>query len=144
MRVVIDSNVFVSATLSEKSAPAEIIKAWIRGEYEIIISQEILEELRRVLFKPQIRAYSVWTEEEVREFLKSLEELSVKVPGNLKLRVIKEDPTDDKFIIAAIEGEADYIVSGDAHLRKLGSYKSIKIVAPAQFVKIISPVDNSR
>jgi hypothetical protein len=59
MKAVIDTNVIVSAALSEKSSPAKIIKAWLEGRYDMVVSPDILDEVRRVLFKPRIRAQSL-------------------------------------------------------------------------------------
>jgi predicted nucleic acid-binding protein len=55
----------------------------------------------------------------------------------MKIDAIPEDPQDNKFITAAIEGEADYIVSGDHHLRDLKNYQGISIVSPSEFLQII-------
>ncbi|MBI1925537.1 PIN domain-containing protein [Candidatus Poribacteria bacterium] len=79
---------------------------------------------------------------EVYEFLEILERTAIKVKGELQLQVIKADPDDDKFIIAAVEGGADYIVSGDSHLKELKEYQGIKIVTPAQFVRILENLEN--
>jgi len=62
----------------------------------------------------------------------------------LKIKVIDQDPADDKFIIAALEARADYIVSGDQHLLELGAYKNIKIVSPREFVEILEGKDKNR
>ena len=60
-------------------------------------------------------------------------------PGKLELNLIQEDPDDNKFVQAALEGQAQYIVSGDLHLQKLRSYRDIRIVSPKEFVaKILS------
>lgn len=58
-------------------------------------------------------------------------------PGRRQVRVIHEDPSDDFVLSAAIETSADYIVTGDRHLLVLGSYRSIGIVPPAQFLNIL-------
>lgn len=138
MKVVIDTNVFVSATLVAQGPSAQIIDAWKQAErYRLIVSPAILEELREVLFYPRIRKISTWTEEEVEQLLEAVERLAVKTPGEPRLQVIRVDPDDDKFLIAAVEGGADYIVSGDPHLKDLGSYEGVEIVSPAAFWGIL-------
>lgn len=90
-----------------------------------------------MLFYPRIRAISPWSDAEVKELLQSVERLAVKTAGELKIRVIERDPDDDKFVIVAVEGRADYIVSGDPDLTDLGSYEGVQIVSPAWFIEIL-------
>jgi len=54
-----------------------------------------------------------------------------------KVNVVKQDPDDNKFIEAALEGEADYIVTQDRHLLKLKEFEGIKIVTPEEFLRIL-------
>lgn len=61
----------------------------------------------------------------------------LNTPAEIKIEAVPEDPADDKFIIAAVEGEADYVVSGDRHLRNLESYRGIRIISPSEFVRIL-------
>ncbi|MBI3660986.1 putative toxin-antitoxin system toxin component, PIN family [Candidatus Acetothermia bacterium] len=120
MKIVVDTNVFVSASLVAGSPPARIIDAWQEeGKYQLVVSPAILAELNEVLFYPKIRQISRWTKEEVEALLKALERLAIQVPGKLSIKVIEADPDDDKFLIAAIEAKADYIISGDSHLKSL-------------------------
>jgi predicted nucleic acid-binding protein len=63
---------------------------------------------------------------------------TVVTTGKIEIQVIKEDLSDNRLRAAALEGNAEYIVSGDPHLQNLKTYRAIKIVSPAEFVKIIS------
>jgi len=137
LKVVLDTNVIVSATLIKNSLSDKILRAWQKGEFQLIISPEIIEEIRRVLFSEKIKNRGWMTEKEIEELLFLLERAALLSPGQLSLKVIKEDPHDDKFIIAAIERKADYIVSGDKHLLNLKSYQKIKIVSPRKFWEIL-------
>ena len=137
LKVVIDTNVLVSAIITQRGNAAKILKAWKNKKIKVIVSPKILEEIREVIFRPKIKRLSFWTDEQRKQLLEDLINISFLVPGSLKLRVIPEDPPDDKFIIAAVEGKADYIVTGDEHLSKLGSYKGIKIVSPVEFIRIL-------
>jgi len=69
--------------------------------------------------------------------LKTLKTYSIQTPAEIQIDAIPEDPQDNKFIIAAIEDKADYIVSGDRHLKSLKSYQGIAIVSPSEFVQIL-------
>ncbi|RLG42902.1 MAG: putative toxin-antitoxin system toxin component, PIN family [Thermoproteota archaeon] len=137
LKVVLDTNVIVSATLIKNSLPDKILRAWQKGKFQLIVSPEIIEEIRRVLFSEKIKNRGWMTEKEIEEFLFLLERAALLSPGQFTLKVIKEDPGDDKFIIAAIEQKADYIVSGDKHLLNLKSYQEIKIVSPREFWEIL-------
>jgi uncharacterized protein len=61
-------------------------------------------------------------------------------PGELAVEAIKDDPSDNIYLACAVEGKADFVVSGDAHLRNLKSFQAIRIVDPATFCLIIARV----
>lgn len=77
------------------------------------------------------------TEDEVNILLDSLEASGIQTKGELQLKVVDAHPADDKFIIAAVEGKASYIVSGDQHLKDIGEYQGIQIISPIEFLKIL-------
>ena len=137
LKVVIDTNVFVSATITEKGKPAQILKAWREKKLEVIISPEILKEIGQVVFRPKIKKISFWTEKERYQFIEDLARICILTPGSLELKQAVKHTQDHKFLVAAIEGKADYIVSGDRHLRDLGAYKGIKIVSANEFFQIL-------
>lgn len=116
--MVIDTNVFVSATITEKGKPSQILKAWQEKKLEVIISPEILKEIGQIIFKSKIKKISFWTDKE--RYQKAIKH----APGR-------------KFLVAAVEGKADYIVSGDRHLRDLKIYKGIEIASVAEFLQIL-------
>jgi len=137
LKIVIDTNVFVSATITEKGKPAQILKAWREKKLEVIISPEILKEIGQVIFRPKIRKVSFWTDKERYQFIKDLAKICIFTPGSLQLKKAIKHTPDHKFLVAVIEGKADYIVSGDYHLRGLGTYRGIKIVSANEFLQIL-------
>lgn len=137
LKVVIDTNVFVSATITEKGKPSQILKAWRVKKLEVIISPEILKEIGQVIFKPKIKKVSFWTDKERYQFIKDLAKICIFTLGSLKFKKIIKHASDHKFLVAAVEGKADYIVSGDRHLRDLKIYRGIKIVSVAEFLQIL-------
>ena len=137
LNVVLDTNVFISAALITDGAPAKIIDAWEKGKFWLIVSDSIIEEIRKVFFYDRIRKRCPKTDEQINQFIDNVQSSGIETPGLLKLKVIEKDPTDDKYIIAAIESQADYIVSGDQHLLELKEYEGIKIVTPREFVEIL-------
>lgn len=137
VKVVMDTNIIVSATIAKQGNEAKALDAWRDEKVELIISPQILEEMGRVLFYRRIRKQSWMTEKEIREFLFELANAATITPGLLKLKKVVKHSPDNKFLIAAVEGKADYIVSGDRHLRELGSYRGIKIAPTGEFLRIL-------
>lgn len=137
IKVVLDTNLIVSALITPNGRPAQILKFWHEGLFELVVSPQIIEEMRRVLFLERIRRYLSLPDKEIDILLTKFMESKGFIKPQKILKAIKDDPEDDKFIIAALEGGADYIVSGDSHLRDLKMYQGIKIISPADFVKLL-------
>jgi len=134
LRVVLDTNVFVSALLIKGSVADRIIRAYIKGEFTLIISFEIVVELFKVLSRPKFNLNS----EKIIEFIQLLEIKAEKISlSSEEAEIIPEDREDEKFIRCALAGKAAYVVSGDNHLLKLKQYKGIKILTPRQFIEIL-------
>jgi uncharacterized protein len=138
IRAVLDANVFVSATLSPKGNPAKILNAWRDDKFLLLISRPILEEIGRVLRYPKIKKRHRWSERKIQTFLQDLSRLTIVTPGKLSLAIIADDPSDDRYVECAVEGEADYLVSGDKHLLNLGAHKDFMIVRPREFCDVIT------
>ena len=137
IRVVLDANVFVGAVLSPGGFPADILRAWRDERFHLVMSPAILEEIDRVLRYPKIRRRHRWQAEHLRLFIEDLARLGILTPGELQLNVIAEDPSDNRYLECAIEGDADYLVSRDQHLLRLGAYRKIAILTPRTFLDIL-------
>lgn len=137
LRVVFDTNHLVSALISPHGKPAKILNAWKRGEVLLLVSEAILKEARRVLAYPKIRKTIRLSEGEIDDFMVQLSKQGLLVPAEIKVRVIEDDPSDDKFLSCAVEGKADYLVSGDKHLKALKEYRGVRIVSPGAFLSIL-------
>lgn len=138
-RAVLDTEVIVSGFLVPHGHPAQILQAWRDGRFLLITSEAIIQEVKDVLNRPRIRKkYRHLTPATIGQLINLLRHHSILVPGKLKLRVIERDPDDDKIIITAVEGQAEYIVAGDADLTDLKSYHGIKIIKPAEFIRLLS------
>jgi putative PIN family toxin of toxin-antitoxin system len=135
MRVVLDANVLVSGIVSAQGAPGRILNAWREERFQLLTSTAILAEVARVLRYPKIVKYHGWADAEIDSFLQTLASLSIRTPGKLTLSVIAEDPADNRYLECAVEGSADYVVSGDRDLLTLGTYQGIALVTPAAFLK---------
>jgi len=145
MRVVLDANQFVSAIFVPHGHPAQILQAWREGRFELVVSPPILAEVRRVLLYPRLQKKHGWGETEIDAFLDGLRAAALIVAGQLLLRVVPDDPTDDKYVSCAVEARAEYIISGDEHLKRLGNYRGIRIISPAEFLQdVLDPLFQTR
>jgi len=137
-RIVLDANQFVSALLKPGSNSAEIISLVRKGILELVISEDIILEIRSVLLYPKIRKRHNRSHKYIDTFLKKLISIAVLTPEKLKVDIIKEDPSDNKYLDCAAEGKADFIISGDHHLKDLKMFREIRILDPYSFLKIIN------
>jgi len=128
-KIVLDTNILISA-LGWNGNPRDIFRRIIDGEFELIISQKQLEELKDVMNYPKF----IFTENQKSRFISVLLASAKLVETSDKLKVIKEDPDDNTILESAVENNGDYIISGDDHLLKLKEYASVKIVTAAEFL----------
>ena len=129
-RIVIDTNVVISAFLFG-GEPGELVPLWKNGRIEPLASKEIVDEYLRVLTYPNFGL----SQKEIdfilyQEILPHFEIVRAK-PGPI---IVRDDPSDDKFIRCAEAGNAKTIISGDQHLLRLKRYRAIEIMTPAQFL----------
>ncbi len=134
-RVVLDTNVIVSGTLVDGGYAAKVLDAWRAGSFTLVISEAIIQEVKEVLNDPKLCAAYGLSRAKIGRLINLLRRYSVVVPGELDLAVVERDPDDDKVIIAAVEGQARYIVSGDTDLVALKSYRGMRILTPKEFVR---------
>ena len=134
-RVVVDTNVLVSAALLPGSRPAGILRACRGGALALVMSLGITEELEDVFARPHIRKRFRVGDDEAREVLLAVMQGAAVMPGTAIAGAVPADPRDDHVISAAVEARADCIVTGDQHLLALGSYDGIRILTPAQFLE---------
>ena len=132
MKAVLDTNVLISAYLSGRGAPAEILRRWRNGEFTLVLSALILLEFERVLRRPKFRTY-------LDPDTLPLDELRIQAEMVVPLDVVAvlDNPTDDVFVGTALAGGADVIVSGDQHLLRLNMYCGIKVVTSGQFLDVL-------
>lgn len=130
MRLVVDTNVFVSAVLKINSLPFRVVR-WVERHGGLLKSLDTERQLIDVLARPRIAAV---TSPNFRADLIGLMARAELV--NITERITAcRDPTDDKFLELAVNGRADFIVSGDRDLLALNLFRSIPIVTPAAFAE---------
>ncbi len=129
LKVVIDTNVFVSGIFFS-GPPYQILKAWQTGEFELVASQEILDEYRRV-GKVLAEEHPAIDLKLILNFV--LEHATIYKPLPLKEPAC-EDPDDDKFLACALASGSKIIISGDKHLLKVSGFQGIQVFKPRDFV----------
>ena len=137
LRAVVDTNAVISGTIQKSGHPYRIMNAWREGSFVLVTSGALIEETERALHYPRIRKRYRLTEQQIRRVLDNLRRYALITPGKVRINAIKEDPDDNQVLAAAVEGEADCMVSGDPHLLHQRSYRGIEIVSPRQFVKML-------
>ncbi len=140
LRVVLDTNQFVSALLNPEGPAFEILKAsGLEGEqkYELVISDEILSEFRKVLSYPRIQKLHKWSKEKVEIFITLLKEIAHTDESQSRERIVLEDPDDDKFFHLAIKTGAQYIVSRDIHLLNVKEFRGVRVLKPEVFLSAL-------
>jgi putative PIN family toxin of toxin-antitoxin system len=140
-RIVLDTNLFVSALLSPKGKPAFLLKLVLEGRLHLVLSRAILQEIKAVLQYPKVIKLlekNNVSPGEIDHLLQKIQGVTILTPGELEVNHIKEDPSDNMFLVCAVEGRADFIISGDSHLTDLRAFQGVKIVNPDAFLKAIS------
>ena len=114
IRAVIDTNIVVSALITRRqSPPLFIYRAFTLQQFTFVTSGSILEEVEQVLNRDYLVKVHGWTPAQVSAHIDTLATLAMVVPDLSLPQPVSRDPDDDMFIAAALEGKADYIVSGD-------------------------------
>ena len=137
MRVVIDTNVLVSAALSQRSVPARIFKLFEQGTFELLLSEAIFEEYAIALQYDRIRKRHNLTNDQLQQLLNDLRSAAILVKPTATLTIMVSDPDDNKFFECALEGGAQFIVSGDAAVQAVRQYQEIQVLSPTVFLAML-------
>ncbi len=136
MKITVDTNILISAAFWLGN-PHGIIKKVEEGKLKLVLSAEILEEFEEILKQDKFQLKLENINATVSEVVDKLMEMSEVVGISGRVRVIKADPDDDKVLECAVNGRADFIVSGDRHLLEVKEYRGIRIVTAKEMLKII-------
>ncbi len=133
MKIVVDANLFVSGLIKPNSNPGKILDLIKQNQIELILSPAIIKEIKRILLYPKLQKYHRKTAQEIDAYFEDILMFAWIVEGEEIIDIIKADPSDNKYLACAYEGEADYIVSGDHHLLDIGAYEGIEILKAKSF-----------
>jgi putative PIN family toxin of toxin-antitoxin system len=131
IKAVVDTNVFLAGLLNASGAPAKLILRWLLGQFDLVISDQVVEEYTYVL-----RNQDGVEQDKVTNLLEELNSsaISVKIDGTLKAC---KDPDDNKFLETASQGQAGYLVTKNTKHFPKKAYQSIRIVKLSTFLKAV-------
>lgn len=138
LRVVCDTNLYVSSLLVRNGLPGQALAAWRAHRFTLVISPSILSEIVTTFEYPRIRRKYDITDKNVDDLITLLSQGAFIVPGTADVSDAALDDPDDEMILAcAVDGAADIIVSGDRHLLSKGAYHQIPIVTVRRFLELL-------
>jgi putative PIN family toxin of toxin-antitoxin system len=129
MRVVLDTNILVSSVLG--GILRAIVDDWKAGKFTLIVSEAIAQEYLEILNRPKFK-FSAQEIADIKGYLLKAADFVTPVE---KVDVVKADPSDNKFLEAALAGRAIYVVSGDSHLLELKDFRGIEIITAREFLE---------
>jgi putative PIN family toxin of toxin-antitoxin system len=132
MRVVIDTNIWISYLLG--GLLQRLDEKIFSKEIKIVVSDEMLKELSEVLSRPRFK--NIFTPERIKELFSLLDSYAVVVSPSQKVSVCR-DEKDNFLLEAAVEGKADYLITGDEDLLTLNPFHNTRIVRPKDFDEIL-------
>lgn len=137
-RVTPDVQPLVQGAISSRGAAGALLASWQRGETVLILCEEIITKYEQVLKRAHILGkFPHISDATIATTAAALRKRSVMVTLIDVPRVVPDDPDDDVVVACAVAGNAEYIVSRDPHLLKLGTHHSIPIVSAEAFAQIL-------
>jgi len=136
LRVVLDANVYISAIIHPGGTPGRLIEQFLRdATFEVVLSPAIVDEVLRALTYPKVRKLLHGADAEL--WFEDIVMLADLIAGAEQLSAVCDDPGDDKYVAAAIEGRAAYVVTGDRAFLALKEHGGVEIVTPRAFLDLL-------
>lgn len=136
MRVVLDTNILVSAVITSAGNPAAIVNAWLDGKFTLLTCAAHVDELRATLQKPRVA--QLIKPHEAGRLVNQIRKLAEDV-GKLPAVERSSDPMDDFLLAMSEAGNADYLVTGDrSGLLALDRHKATRIVSASDFAALFA------
>jgi len=137
LRAVLDANVYVSAIIQPAGTPGRLVERFLRdASFELVLSPAIVDEVLRALGYRKVRKLlggidaQLWFEDIV---------VLADVVADTQLSGVCDDPDDDKYLAAALEGRASHVVTGDRRFLALGEHEGVEIVTSRAFLDLLGP-----
>jgi len=137
-RVTLDVQALVQAALSGTGPAGSILKAWGRGEVGLVLCEEIIAEYADVLRRRRIqRRFSHLAAATVAASATALRQSATLVTVGEIPSVVGDDPDDNIVLACAVEGGAEYVITRDKHLLRLGAHQGVPIISAEAFARIL-------
>jgi uncharacterized protein len=137
LRAVLDANVYVSAAIRPEGPPGQVLEQFLlESAFEIVISPAIIDEVIETLKDPRVRRH-LRARIDAPMWFETIAVLADVVPGEYEISGVSRDPDDDKYLAAAVEGRATFVVTGDPDLLDLREHAGVRIVTPRQFLEVL-------
>lgn len=136
MKVVLDTNIWISGLLYPKRSAGKILKAWHDEKFTVVTSLPLVEEIRRTLSYRKIHKYLQWDEAVIDQYLLFLKFFTeqITLEGNQKV-VVPRDGKDEPILMTFLQSQAHYLVTGDEDLLSLKD--QYKIISLAEFCELL-------
>lgn len=134
LRVVLDANIYISAAVRPDGPAGQLIERFIRGEFEIVLSPAVAEEIRRALSYPKMKE-AVRTRVDLEGWFWAIAVLAQIVEDRPPQRVCQDD---DKYLATAIEGRAAFVVTGDKGFLAVKEHEGVQVITPRAFLDRLS------
>jgi putative PIN family toxin of toxin-antitoxin system len=138
MKIVIDSNIFVSSFFWGGN-PRKVFDRVTNGLDELYITDDILDEINGVMSREKFDL----EKQKIEEYKNVIEHFSIKLFPDENVENISRDIEDNKILKCGLEGNVEYIITGDNDLLVIEKYRNIKIVNPKDYLEIVEKSTNS-
>lgn len=135
IRALIDANVLAPGLTTSRTDPGKVLDAWMNNRFELIVSEPILNEVRRTLNKPYFRDRFPIIESQRVASRRSRD--AIVVPISVQVHRVAAHSADDLVIATAVSGQTDMLVTGDRQLLRLGQYEEVRILSPRTFLDLL-------
>jgi putative PIN family toxin of toxin-antitoxin system len=141
MRLILDTNILLSALLSPLGAPAKLLDAWERKTFTLVACEALIEELRDVAGRPFFRTRLRASAAEL--LAAGLRDFSFFCQ-NLPSGTVAPDPKDSYLLALAEASKAEFLVTGDKELLSLKHYKATRMITPAAMIEILRQAESRK
>jgi putative PIN family toxin of toxin-antitoxin system len=132
LRVVFDTNIFISAFVIPGGKAEEVYLRVLRGDFDLCSSVAILTETAQ-----KLRDKFGWPENQIVRLLQAISKVATVIKTRPHLHVLADEP-DNRILECAVKAAADFIVTGDKHLLSLKIFQDIRIITLSNFLEILS------
>jgi putative PIN family toxin of toxin-antitoxin system len=132
-----DANILASAAVSTiGTSVTRVVDAWRRGEFDVVVSDHILGELRRALADPYFTKRL--SDETISDYLSLVRVMTTTVPISVDVRGVAPHPGDDLVLATAVSAGASYVVTGDRRFRAFApEFRGVRVVGPSEFLQML-------